>query len=437
MAELAGTAPDQTASRPSLSVGRLMTATEINPRIFGMVAALALIFLAFGFATGGRILSPSSLATLSVQASVVAIMATGMVLVIVSRNIDLSVGSIVGVVAMCYALLMTEWLPDLGVSVNNPFQWLVALVIGLGIGTALGALQGFIIAYVGVPSFIVTLGGLLAFRGFVWVLSSGAAVSGLAGTFLLLAGGAQGSIGGIATWVVAAIGCLAILGLLVYNRRQRKRYGFPVRPVWAEALLGAAGTAFVLAAAYYANANFWPKALAAKYAADHGITVPTGGLLISSGIPWPVLIVIVVTIVMTFIATRLRFGRSIYAYGGNPEAAELAGINTRWAIMKLYALMGFLCGVAAAIAVARQNSATLDVGGGRELYVIAAAVVGGTSFAGGIGTIPGAILGAAVMQSLAYGLAFMNVNTAIQDIVAGAVLIVAVGFDTWNRRRAT
>ena len=172
-----------------------------------------------------------------------------------------------------------------------------------------------------------------------------------------------------------------------------------------------------------------------RYAQDNGITEPPGGLQISTGIPWPIIVVIAVTLVMTFVANRRRFGRYVYAYGGNPDAAELAGINTRWTLMKIYMLMGLLCGIAAAIAAARLNGATLDIGQSDELYVIAAAVVGGTSFAGGIGTIPGAVLGAVVMQTLAYGLAFVGANSPTQNIVAGVVLVVAVGFDTINRRR--
>jgi D-xylose transport system permease protein len=142
-----------------------------------------------------------------------------------------------------------------------------------------------------------------------------------------------------------------------------------------------------------------------------------------------------VTVFMTFIATRRRFGRYVFAYGGNPDAAELAGINTRWTIMKIYILMGILCAIAAAINSARLNGATLDVGQSNELYVIAAAVVGGTSFAGGIGTISGAVLGAFVMQSLAYGLSFNGVNSPTQNVIAGIVLILAVALDTINRRR--
>jgi D-xylose transport system permease protein len=149
------------------------------------------------------------------------------------------------------------------------------------------------------------------------------------------------------------------------------------------------------------------------------------------------ILLLVVTLVMSFIANRRRFGRYVYAYGGNPDAAELAGINTRWTILKTYVLMGILCALAAAIASARLNGATLDVGQSYELYVIAAAVVGGTSFAGGIGTIPGAVLGAFVLAALAYGLSFIGVNSPGQNVVAGIVLILAVGFDTLNRRRGT
>jgi len=144
-----------------------------------------------------------------------------------------------------------------------------------------------------------------------------------------------------------------------------------------------------------------------------------------------------VALLMTWIATRRRFGRYVYAYGGNPEAAELAGINTRWTIMKTFMLIGVLCAIAGAIAAARLNGATLDIGVSYELYVIAAAVVGGTSFAGGIGTIPGAVLGAFVMQAIAYGLSYVGVNSPGQNVVAGIVLILAVGFDAWNRRRGT
>ena len=205
MTDLAGTAPEPTQSSGGFSLRRMVAATEIDLRLFGMLVALAAIWIGFGIVTGGKILAPASIVTLSVQTTVVAIMATGMVLVIVSRNIDLSVGSTVGVIAMTYALLMTDWLPNiLGIALGSPLMWILALALGLALAVGIGALQGFIIAYIGVPSFIVTLGGLLSLRGFVWLLSSGAAINGLNETFQHFGGGATGSIGGTLTWVLAA-----------------------------------------------------------------------------------------------------------------------------------------------------------------------------------------------------------------------------------------
>jgi D-xylose transport system permease protein len=421
------------------SLRGLLAQTEIDLRLFGMLVALAAILLTFNILSGGKFFQPTNMITLAVQASGIAIIATGMVLVIVSRNIDLSVGSLVGVIAMTYALLMTDIMPDvLGMGADFPFRWLIALGLGIVLGALVGGLQGFIIAYIGVPSFIVTLGGLLSIRGVVWYLSSGAAVSGLDPNFQLIGGGAQGSVGGTVTWALGIIGCAAIIWLLIGNRRQRRRFGFPLRPMWAEVLVGLVGCLAVIGVAAFANANLWPQGLANRVAGEQGWgPTPEGGWNIATGFPYPIILLIGVTLVMTWMARRRRFGRYVFAYGGNPDAAELAGINTRWTILKTYVVMGVLCALAAAIASARLNGSTLDVGQSYELYVIAAAVVGGTSFAGGIGTIPGAVLGAFVMQSLAYGLSFMGVNSPGQNVVAGIVLILAVGFDTFNRRRGS
>ncbi len=431
--------PGQQRSGSGTSIRRLIAQTEIDVRLFGMLVALAVILLTFNVLTDGTFLRPTNMVTLSVQAAGIAIIATGMVLVIVSRNIDLSVGSLVGFVAMSYALLMTDWLPNvLGIGPDFPFRWAIALAIGITIGAGFGALQGFIIAYIGVPSFIVTLGGLLSIRGLVWYLSNGAAISGIDRNFQLLGGGAQGSIGGTLTWVAAIIGCLAIVALLVNGRRQRRRFDFPVRPMWAEVLLAVAGCAAVLGLAAFANANLWPTGLANRIAIEQGWgPTPEGGWQIATGLPIPILLVIGVGLVMTWLATRRRFGRYVFAYGGNPDAAELAGINTRLTILKTYVVMGILCSIAASISTARLNGATLDIGVSYELYVIAAAVIGGTSFSGGIGTISGAILGAFVMASLSYGLSYMGVISPGQNVAAGIVLIAAVGFDTYNRRRGS
>ncbi len=421
------------------SIRSLIAQTEIDLRLFGMLVALAVILLTFNILSGGKFFQPTNMVTLAVQAAGVATIATGMVLVIVSRNIDLSVGSLVGFIAMSYALLMTDFMPNvLGMAPDFPFRWVIALGIGIVIGALFGALQGFIIAYIGVPSFIVTLGGLLSIRGAVWYLSNGAAVSGLDPNFQLIGGGAQGSIGGTLTWVLGIAGGATIIWLLISSRRQRRRFDFPLRPMWAEVLIGAVGCLAVIGVAAFANANLWPQGLADRVASEQNWgPTPEGGWKIPTGFPYPIILLIGVTLVMTWMATRRRFGRYVYAYGGNPDAAELAGINTRWTILKTYVVMGVLCALAAAIASARLNGSTLDVGQSYELYVIAAAVVGGTSFAGGIGTIPGAVLGAFVMQSLAYGLSFMGVNSPGQNVVAGVVLILAVGLDAFNRRRGS
>jgi len=412
--------------------GGFLRTMEIDLRVFGMVLALAVILIGFGIKTNGRFLEPVNLVNLAVQSVSIAILATGMVLIIVSRNIDLSVGSVVGVVAMLYAQLMARVLPDI-IGFDHPLMWVIALAAGVALGAAIGGLQGFIIAYIGVPSFVVTLGGLLAFRGATWAVTKGVTISPVDPTFKLLGGGPEGSIGGTASWIVGLLVCVAIVLFLVSNRRQKQRFGFPVRPMWAETLVGVVGCAAVLGMVSIFNAYKWPEALAQRHAEETGTTIPPGGL--PAGIPWPVIVLIGVTIAMTFLATRRRFGRYVYSIGGNPEATELAGIKTRWAIMKTFILMGVLCAVSAAVATARLDGATLDLGEGYELYVIAAAVIGGTSFAGGIGTIPGAVLGALVMASLSYGLSFIGMSSPIQDIVAGIVLIAAVGFDTINRRR--
>ena len=439
MANVADVQPVPGQAEPPVrtSFRSLLAQTEIDLRLFGMLLAFILILFTFNIISGGKLVQPTNMITMAVQASGIAILATGMVLIIVSRNIDLSVGSLVGLISMSYALWMTDWFPNIfGIGAGVPFQWVLALAFGIAMGAAIGALQGFIIAYVGVPSFIVTLGGLLSIRGLVWYQSKGAAVTGLDPTFQLIGGGALGSVGGTLTWVIGGIGCVAIVALLINGRRQRKRYGFQVRPMWAEILLAVVGCAMVLAIAWFANNNFWPKGLADRYAAENGVAIPAGGLFIPAGFPYPIILLIGVTLVMTFIANRRRFGRYVYAYGGNPDAAELAGINTRWTILKTYVLMGILCAFAAAIASARLNGSTLDIGTSYELYVIAAAVIGGTSFAGGIGTIPGAVLGAFVLQALSYGLSFIGVNSPGQNVVAGLVLIVAVAFDMLNRRRS-
>ncbi len=411
----------------------ILRALEIDTRLLGMLVALAVIWVGFHILSGGTFLTPRNLWNLSVQTASVAIMATGMVLIIVSRNIDLSVGSMLAVVGMAMALLQAEILPEL-LGFDHPATWIIALTAGILLGAAIGAFQGFVVAYVEVPSFIVTLGGLLVWRGVAWWMASGRTIAPMDKTFQLLGGGSRGTIGGTASWVVAGLACVGIIYMLVNSRRQRQRFGFRLRPTWAIVSIGVMGCAAVIAAVAVINAYPMPELLARQYAEERGIAVPPGGFAL--GIATPVLIAIGVALVMTFIVTRRRFGRYVFAIGGNPEAAELGGIKTKMTVVKAFMLMGILVAIAAAVQTARLNAAVSGLGQLSELYVIAAAVIGGTSLSGGVGTVPGAILGALVMQSLQSGMVLMGIDAPLQDIVVGIVLVAAVAVDTIYRRRS-
>jgi len=420
---------------PRRSVGSFLRDNEIDTRMVGMILVLLVIWVGFHLLSGGTFLTPRNLWNLSVQTSSIAIMATGMVLVIVSRNIDLSVGSMVGTVGMVMAMLQVEWLPPL-MGLGNSWIWLATLAVGLVLGAAIGALQGSIVAYVGVPSFIVTLGGLLVWRGFAWLTASGRTIAPMDATFQLLGGGARGSLGETGSWIVGVVACVGIIAFLVLDRRRRRRFGFRLRPMWLVATLGVIGCLVVLAAVWVTNSYYLPENLAMQVAEERGIPWPEGGLQIPLGIPYPVLILLGVTLVMAFVANRLRFGRYVFSIGGNPEAAELAGIKTKRTIVKTFMVMGILVAISAAVSIARLNAGVSGLGTLNELYVIAAAVIGGTSLLGGIGTIPGAILGALVMQSLQSGMVLIGVGAPVQDVALGVVLVTAVAIDTIYRRRA-
>ena len=434
-------APTQgaTLDRPAGdSAGSLLSRLDVDLRMLGMTAALAIIWIGFNFASNGSFLTPRNLWNLSVQSSAIAILATGMVLIIVSRNIDLSLGSLLGFLGYVMAMVQAIWIPKtLGLGFDQPYTWVVALAVGVILGAIVGGIQGFIVAYGGVPAFIVTLGGFLVWRGLIFRFDQGQTIAPMDKTFQIIGGApGVGSAGEVATWVIAIVACAAIAYSIISGRRRRRAYGFPVRPTWALVTVIALSCGAVLVGAWIANHYYLPAALATQYAADHGITEPPGGLLIPVGISWPVLIMIGVTIVMTIIATRRRFGRYVFAIGGNPDAAELGGINVRRTIVGTFVMMGILCAISAAFLTARLNSAVTGAGVQSELYAIAAAVIGGTSFAGGIGTIPGAVLGAVVMQSLQSGMALVGVDSPTQDVVVGVVLVGAVFLDVAIRRRS-
>ena len=424
-------------------VARALRLVEVDTRLLGMLGALLIIWVGFNILSGGTFLSPRNLWNLSVQSASIGIMATGMVLVIVSRNIDLSVGSMLGFLGYSMAMLQAVWIPnDLGFGHEQPFTWVVALIFGIALGAVVGGFQGFIVAYGRVPSFIVTLGGLLVWRGLIFRYAQGQTIAPVESTFQMLGGGTVGTrvgaLGEWGSWILGLLLCVAIVYAQITGRRRRKSYGFPVRPLWAELVVGGVGTGLILGVIWIFNSYPLPVNVALAYAAEHNIPVPPEGLFIPTGVAFPVVIMLIVTLVVTFLATRRRFGRYVYAIGGNPDAAALAGINVRRTITLTFALMGALAAISAAVQTARLNAAVTNLGVQNELDVISAAVIGGTSFSGGIGTVPGAILGAVVMQSLRSGMVLLLVDSPTQDIVVGVVLVAAVGLDTFVRsRRAT
>src|SRR5579871_4100908 len=446
MAEITSPAPRQARESLGGLLRGFVQATEIDTRLLGMVIALAIVWLGFQFMSGaganpidrflsGVFLTPRNLWNLSVQTSAVAVMATGMVLVIVARDIDLSVGSQVGTIGMMMAAIQVEVLPTY-LGFDHPTTWVITLAIGLVLGALIGGLQGFVIAYFNVPAFIVTLGGLLVWRGAAWWVAQGRTIAPLDTNFQLLGGGAYGSLGATWSWIIGAVTCVGIVLAILNGRRNRRRFDFPLRPLWAEVFIAVVGCAAVLGAVAIANAYPWPEGLAKDYADAHGIPWNEDQpLFIPLGIAVPVLIALGVAVAMTFLTTRTRFGRYVYAFGGSAEATELGGVNTRWIRMKIFILMGVLCAISSAISSARLNAGTNQLGNQQELYVIAATVIGGTSFSGGIGTIPGAILGALVMQSLQSGMVLMGLDSPLQNIVIGVVLVLAVGIDTIYRRQ--
>jgi D-xylose transport system permease protein len=471
------TAADDASKNPALAsegpVTRFFRVTEIDSRVVGMIAAILIVWLIFEIATawqlswlnrpanngifGGSFLMPENLWKLLNQTAVVAVMATGMVLVIVMRHIDLSVGGILTLVATIAAVLQVQHLgPALGV--GHWSIWIISGLAALAVGTLVGAFNGWLTAYHGIPSFIVTLGGLIAYgRGVGFYISEGVTIAPLDKTFKILGGNVPASwIGPTWSWTLAAIGCAVVAWALFNGRKQRERFKFPQRPVWAEVLLMALGVIAIVGTTWIITSYPWAPKLAEQYAQLNGITIPPGvenkdgqficmaadkvvrcteGLIFYTGYTIPVLIALAVGLIMTFLATRTVFGRYVFSIGGNPEAAELAGVNTKWMTVKVFALMGFLAAISAILASARLDAATVSLGDLNELFVIAAAVIGGTSLAGGVGTIYGAMLGALMMQSITSGMQLLNLPASWQNIIVGSVLVVAVYVDQIYRRR--
>ena len=407
---------------------------ELDTRLLGMIGAFVALCLVFNFFTDGRFLTPRNIFNLSIQTVSVAIMATGMVFVIVTRHIDLSVGALLATCSAVMAMMQTVVLPQwLGMGLGNPAIAPLSIAAGLLVGTIIGAFTGWLVGYLTIPAFIVTLGGLLVWRNVAWYLTNGQTIGPLDEVYQLF-GGTNGTLGETASWIFGVVAVIAALFALAASRRNKVSHEFPVKPLWAEFALGGIIAAAILGFVWILNSYEVPTPRLERIFESRGEVMPEG-YTAGYGLPISVLLLIIVAVVMTVVALKTRLGRYIFATGGNPDAAELSGINTRLLTVKVFALMGFLCALSAVVASSRLTFHSNDIGTLDELRVIAAAVIGGTALSGGIGTIYGAILGALIMQSLQSGMAMVGVDAPFQNIVVGIVLVAAVLIDTIYRKR--
>ena len=380
--------------------GRFRLPTD-SLRAYTMIIALLAIWLFFQWKTisplypYGIFLHPNNFSNLLQQMAVTGVLAVGMLLVIVAGQIDLSVGSVVGLAGGVAA--MTQ----------DPYGLAGALGLALAVGAVVGAVQGSLISYGNIPAFIVTLGGLLAWRGVILGLSKGATIPVSLPLFRWLGVGKLPQAVG-ATLAVVAIA--AVIFMTFSRVRARRRHGLSVPGVGATALRVVVPAALIVLFIYWMN---------------------MGG-----GMPVPVLVLLVVAVLGGFLTQNTTFGRYLYAIGGNPDAARLSGINIRRYILAAYCVLGLLVGVASLLHTGRVGSASPDAGTLMELDAIAACVIGGTSLMGGRGKVSGAVVGALIMASLDNGMSLLNVENYTQYIVKGAVLVAAVGFDMLGRRKS-
>jgi D-xylose transport system permease protein len=378
----------------------------IDWRLVLMGMVLAAIAVTFNILSDGIFLSPENLYNIAQQTAVVGIVSTVVVLIIVARHIDLSVGSVMGFVGVLIATLMY----------TGGWSWQAASLAGLAVAIAVSMYQGALTAMLGVPSFVVTLGGLMSFRGAAFLVADGKTQPVNDPFFQSLGGGFDGAIGTTASWSIALIMCAGLAWAMVAKRRANATYEVPNNPLWLDAAVVLVPAVIVLA--FTASMN--------------GYRIPSKDA--PQGIPIPVLIWAGVALGLSFLVHRTRFGRYVFAMGGNPEAAALVGIPVKRVTLMLFALMGLLITIAAVVSIARLNAGTNSLGTSMELYVIAAAVIGGTALAGGSGSILGSVLGALIMQSIDSGMLLLDVSIGVRYVIIGQVLIAAVVFDVLYRK---
>ncbi|AXK34263.1 sugar ABC transporter permease [Streptomyces armeniacus] len=376
-----------------------------NMRQYGMLIALALIVVLFQIWTEGTLLQPVNVSNIIQQNSYILILAMGMMLVIIAGHIDLSVGSVVAFVGALSAVMM----------VKHDFPWPLALVISLLIGALAGAWQGFWIAYIGIPSFIVTLAGMLLFRGATQIVLEGQSISPFPQGFQKISQGFLPEGGPLANYhdltvLIAVVVAAFVLFQEWRDRRRQLAYELDVLPF-----------------------NLWVLKCVAIVAAVAAFAMTLASY---RGVPVVLLIMCGLLIGMGFVMRNAVIGRHVYALGGNKAAAKLSGVKDKRVTFLVFVNMGVLAALAGCVYAARLNAATPQAGTMFELEAIAAAFIGGASMSGGVGTVLGAVIGGLVLGVLNNGMSLVGIGTDYQQVIKGLVLLAAVGFDVWNKRRA-
>lgn len=375
----------------------IMKLKSINFQVLVMLAAIAVIMLFFTFTTEGAYLSARNISNLLRQTAITGILAVGMVFVIISAEIDLSVGSMMGLLGGAAAIF------DVWLGWPLPLTIVVTLLGGL----LLGAWNGWWVAYRKVPSFIVTLAGMLAFRGILIGITNGTTVAPTSGAMSQIG---QSYLPDGLGFGIGAVGLMLFVAWQWRRRSRRAQLGLPVAAATGDVTRQSLLAVVVLGAIYLLN--------------DY------------RGVPTPVLLLTALMLAGIFMATRTAFGRRIYAIGGNIDAARLSGVNVERTKLAVFAINGLMVAIAGLILSSRLGAGSPSAGNIAELDAIAACVIGGTSLAGGIGSVAGAVMGAFIMASLDNGMSMLDVPTFWQYIVKGAILLLAVWMDSATKRRA-
>jgi D-xylose transport system permease protein len=396
---------NQTMQKKTDFKSELFQVLRLNVQTYTILLALIGIWAIFFFTTDGTYLGPQNISNLFRQMSVTAFLAAGMVLVIVTGNIDLSVGKLAGFVSVVAAYLQAEvwfrYLPD-----QPLLSAALTVIVSLGVGSLFGALQGYIISYLNVPSFIVTLGGQWLLTGLILLVTQGKTIPANQPWFSDLA---QGYVPIIWGWVFGVVAIGFLFWNMFSSRQSKRKHGFELGSIYIDLL--STGFLALVILVYVYNVNSY------------------------KGIQNPVLLLAITALIMIYLSNNTRFGRYSYAIGGNRDAARLSGISISGMVFKIFILMGFLAGVGGVVLASYVGYGTTAAGAGYELDAIASCILGGTSTLGGVGTIQGAMIGALIIASLSTGLQMMNVAPAWQYVLKAIVLVLAVLADVYFKRK--